>query len=48
MGAGRLVIGNKRFSSWSLRGWLAVHLAGLEVTEEMIPLRAARRPRCAR
>ncbi len=38
MAEGRLVIGNKRFSSWSLRGWLAVHLAGLQVTEEVIPL----------
>lgn len=38
MAAGRLVIGNKRFSSWSMRGWLAVHLAGIEVAEEVIPL----------
>ena len=30
---GRLVIGTKRYSSWSLRGWLAVHLAGLDVEE---------------
>ena len=36
--AGRLVIGNKRYSSWSLRGWLAVHLAGLDVEEVVIPL----------
>jgi glutathione S-transferase len=36
----RLVIGNKRYSSWSLRGWLLVRLAGLEVTEEIIPLAA--------
>ncbi|MBD0274140.1 MAG: glutathione S-transferase family protein [Acetobacteraceae bacterium] len=35
---GRLVIGNKRYSSWSLRGWLAVRLAGLEVEEVVIPL----------
>jgi len=34
---GRLVIGNKRYSSWSMRGWLAVHLAGLDVTELLIP-----------
>ena len=33
-----LTIGNKRYSSWSLRGWLAVHLAGLEVREVVIPL----------
>jgi glutathione S-transferase len=36
--ATRLVIGNKRYSSWSLRGWLAVRLAGLEVEEVVIPL----------
>ncbi|HYI83422.1 MAG TPA: glutathione S-transferase [Acetobacteraceae bacterium] len=35
---GRLVIGNKRYSSWSLRGWLAVRLAGLAVEEVVIPL----------
>ncbi len=34
----RLVIGNKRYSSWSLRGWLAVRLAGLDVAEAVIPL----------
>ena len=44
MAADRLVIGNKRFSSWSLRGWLAVHLAGLEVAEEVIPLHAGTTP----
>ena len=38
MPEGRLVIGTKRYSSWSMRGWLAVHLAGLDVEEEMIPL----------
>ncbi len=41
---GRLVIGNKRFSSWSLRGWLAVHLAGLEVAEVVVPLHAGPTP----
>lgn len=34
----RLVIGNKRYSSWSLRGWLAVRMAGLDVEETVIPL----------
>lgn len=34
---GRLVIGNRRYSSWSLRGWLAVRLANLNVTVELIP-----------
>lgn len=44
MAQGRLVIGNKRFSSWSMRGWLAVHLAGLDVTEEVIPLHGGPTP----
>ncbi len=35
---GRLVIANRRTSSWSLRGWLAVQLAGLDVEEVVIPL----------
>jgi glutathione S-transferase len=35
---GRLVIGTKRYSSWSMRGWLCVHLAGLEVEEVLVPL----------
>jgi glutathione S-transferase len=38
MAEGRLVIGTKRYSSWSMRGWLAVHLAGLDVEEVMVPL----------
>ncbi len=38
MSDGRLVIGNKRYSSWSLRGWLAVHLAKLDVEEVVVPL----------
>ena len=35
---GRLYIGTRRYSSWSLRGWLAVRLAGLDVEEVVIPL----------
>ena len=35
---GRLFIANRRTSSWSLRGWLAVRLAGLDVEVEVIPL----------
>jgi glutathione S-transferase len=31
MSEGVLYIGHKRYSSWSLRGWLAVRLAGLDV-----------------
>lgn len=34
-----LIIGNKNYSSWSLRGWLAVRLAGLDVEEVMIHFR---------
>src|ERR1700679_4270384 len=37
MSEGKLVIGNRRYSSWSLRGWLAVRLAGLDVEGELIP-----------
>lgn len=36
MPEGRLYIGNRRYSSWSMRGWLAVRLAGLDVEEVMI------------
>jgi glutathione S-transferase len=36
--AGTLYIGTRRYSSWSLRGWLLVRLAGLEVEEVVIPL----------
>jgi len=35
---GKLYIGTKRYSSWSLRGWLMVKLAGLDVEEIVIPL----------
>ena len=44
MAPGRLVIGTKRYSSWSLRGWLAVHLAGLDVEEVVIPLAGGTTP----
>lgn len=37
-GMSKLVIGTRRYSSWSLRGWLMVRLAGLAVAEEVIPL----------
>ena len=36
MPEGRLYIGNRRYSSWSLRGWLAVKLAKLDVEEVLI------------
>ena len=38
MPEGRLVIGTRRYSSWSLRGWLAVRLAGLDVEEVVLPI----------
>jgi glutathione S-transferase len=38
MAEGRLVIGTKRYSSWSMRGWLCVHMAGLDVEEVLVPL----------
>jgi len=37
MSDGTLYIGNRRYSSWSMRGWLAVRLAGLDVEEQVIP-----------
>jgi glutathione S-transferase len=33
-----LVIGNKNYSSWSLRAWLAIKQAGLDFAEICIPL----------
>jgi glutathione S-transferase len=36
MSDGVLYIGHKRYSSWSLRGWLAVKLAGLDVDVRVI------------
>lgn len=34
---GRLFLGTRRYSSWSMRGWLAVRLAGLNVEDVVIP-----------
>ena len=34
----KLIIGNKNYSSWSLRGWLAVRQSGLHFEEITIPL----------
>lgn len=39
---GRLIIGTRRYSSWSLRGWLPVRLAKLDVEEVVIPLAGGR------
>jgi glutathione S-transferase len=33
-----LYIGNKRYSTWSLRAWLALRRAGIDVEERIIPL----------
>ena len=33
-----VVIGNKNYSSWSLRGWLMARIAGIEFEEVVIPL----------
>ncbi len=35
MSDGKLLIGQRRYSSWSLRGWLAVRAARLDVTIEV-------------
>ena len=34
----RLIIGNKAYSSWSLRGWLACKQSGLMFEEQVVPL----------
>ena len=39
-----LYIGNKNYSSWSLRGWLAVKLAGAPFEEVHIRLRGTFNP----
>ena len=36
----RLVIGNKNYSSWSLRPWIAMKVAGIPFEEEVISLDA--------
>ena len=33
-----LVIGNKNYSSWSLRGWLMARIAGIDFEEVVVPL----------
>lgn len=38
MSDGTLLLGTRRYSSWSLRGWLAVRLAGLNVEDVVIRL----------
>ena len=34
----KLIIGNRAYSSWSMRGWLALRHAGLEFEELVVPL----------
>jgi glutathione S-transferase len=34
----KLIVGNKNYSSWSLRPWLAMKVAGIPFTEHRIPL----------
>jgi glutathione S-transferase len=36
----KLFIGNKAYSSWSMRGWLAVKQSGLPFEEAVVPLYA--------
>lgn len=38
MGKPTLIIGNRNYSSWSLRPWLAIRAAGVDPAIEMIPL----------
>lgn len=33
-----LIIGNKNYSSWSLRPWLALRVAGIDFDEKVVPL----------
>ena len=48
MPMGTLLIGTRRYSSWSLRGWLAVRLAGLEVEERVVALSQGPTPEIVR
>ena len=34
----KLILGNKNYSSWSLRPWLAMKVAGIPFTEKVLPL----------
>ena len=34
----KLIIGNRAYSSWSFRGWLACKQSGLEFEELVVPL----------
>jgi glutathione S-transferase len=41
----KLIIGNKNYSSWSLRPWIAMKVAGIPFQEQVIPLYEADSPR---
>jgi glutathione S-transferase len=40
----KLYLGTARYSSWSMRGWLMVHLAGLVAEEVFVPLAGGNSP----
>ena len=44
MAEGKTYIGTRQYSSWSLRGWLPVRLAKLDVEEVVIPLAGGATP----
>src|ERR1700720_2840540 len=39
-----LYLGNKNYSTWSLRGWLAMKLSGASFTEKMVSLSGESEP----
>ena len=43
-----LYLGNKNYSSWSLRGWAAARLSGAPFTEVMVPLSGTYNPEWTR
>ena len=43
----KLIIANRAYSSWSLRGWLAARLSGLPFTTEVVPMDTAEWQACA-
>jgi glutathione S-transferase len=38
MTAATLIVGNRNYSSWSLRGWLAASLSGIDLESELVRL----------
>lgn len=48
MSEGTIHLGTRRYSSWSMRGWLAVRLAGLNVEDDVHPLAGGTTPDIAR